>query len=396
MEEKPLLGVVDSLRASALLDESIEKLSFLAVLGLQGAAAGAAAAGAGAQLGDEISRIIEDQRRLETEYERLIAERGRLKGLANRAKLQATQARIAAVSSELRQSTKILCRNLRDSHNVAENAQRIQEERLRLQDVFAQTRGELRELSFSALSAAVADNDAREASLAELLHNEKAAQQLLQSLREELSDEKSARAVDIQSRTELINKMREDLALLRSQTHVEQRYLKKETRSRADRNNRLFSQKEHELEESILRVRRELKIERRVSKETEAYLRSRIDALERDVQGWLAKWERDPEGVLREIEGVRGARGRAAPALAAKTAAYAAHIAARDARAAADAQLVAERATQAELLHTVNAAATRIQAFFRGCRARQALRKKRKKKGRKGKKKGAKKGAKRR
>jgi hypothetical protein len=47
-----------------------------------------------------------------------------------------------------------------------------------------------------------------------------------------------------------------------------------------------------------------------VSKETEAYLRSRIDALERDVQGWLAKWERDPEGVLREIEGVRGARGR--------------------------------------------------------------------------------------
>jgi hypothetical protein len=40
MEEKPLLGVVDSLRASALLDESIEKLSFLAVLGLQGAAAG--------------------------------------------------------------------------------------------------------------------------------------------------------------------------------------------------------------------------------------------------------------------------------------------------------------------------------------------------------------------
>ena len=44
-------------------------------------------------VGDEISRIIEEQKRLEQKYEELIAQRGVLKGLSDKSKYKQNQVR---------------------------------------------------------------------------------------------------------------------------------------------------------------------------------------------------------------------------------------------------------------------------------------------------------------
>ena len=79
-------------------------------------------------VGDEISRIIDEQRRLEHRYEELIAQRGILKGLSNKSKYKQNRIEIQDVSRALRESTKNLCRNLKDNPNISGNLMKIQKE----------------------------------------------------------------------------------------------------------------------------------------------------------------------------------------------------------------------------------------------------------------------------
>jgi hypothetical protein len=96
-------------------------------------------------VGDTISRIIEEQRRLESRYETLIAQRGVLKGLANKSKYKENQHEIQEVSRALRESTKNLCRNLKDNPNISGNLLKIQQEREDLQELLDRTLDELKE-----------------------------------------------------------------------------------------------------------------------------------------------------------------------------------------------------------------------------------------------------------
>ena len=116
----------------AVLDEAVEKLTFLGsitpdVLQHRDELS--------KFVGDEISRIIVEQRHLEARYEELIAERGTLKGLANKARYKEVQQEIAEVSRSLRESTKHLCRNLKDNPNISGNLIKIQRERADLIEV---------------------------------------------------------------------------------------------------------------------------------------------------------------------------------------------------------------------------------------------------------------------
>lgn len=116
----------------ALLEEAIEKLSFLGsitpdVLTHKDELS--------KFVGDEISRIVEEQKRLETKYEELITERMSLKGLANKLQYKVVQAQISDVSRLVRESTKQLCRNLKDNPNISGNLMKIQRDRTELIEV---------------------------------------------------------------------------------------------------------------------------------------------------------------------------------------------------------------------------------------------------------------------
>ena len=68
-------------------------------------------------------------------YEALIKKRGALKGLANKSKYKETQQEIQHISRALRESTRKLCRNLKENPNVSGNLLKIQEKRQLLCDL---------------------------------------------------------------------------------------------------------------------------------------------------------------------------------------------------------------------------------------------------------------------
>jgi len=73
--------VVESARISAIVEEALEKLSFLASITPDVMAHRDELSQI---VGDEITRIIHEQRSLETRYEQLIAQRASLKALSNK------------------------------------------------------------------------------------------------------------------------------------------------------------------------------------------------------------------------------------------------------------------------------------------------------------------------
>ena len=104
------LTVIEAARISAVVEEALEKLSFLASITPDVMAHRDELSQI---VGDEITRIIQEQRGLETRYEQLISQRTSLKALSNKNKFNENQEQVKEVAKALRESTKELCRNLK-------------------------------------------------------------------------------------------------------------------------------------------------------------------------------------------------------------------------------------------------------------------------------------------
>jgi hypothetical protein len=103
---------VEAARITAVLEESLEKLSFLSSITPDVLAHRDEVS---TLVGDEIARLIGEQRALEARYEELLSQRAALKGLANKTKYRELQTETTALAFQLRESMKGLCRSLKVS-----------------------------------------------------------------------------------------------------------------------------------------------------------------------------------------------------------------------------------------------------------------------------------------
>ena len=215
---EPVLGTIEAHRTEVILEEALEKLSFLGSITpdvLQHRDELSQFVGA------EISRIIQEQRQLEKRYEELIAKRGTLKGLANKTKYKENQNEIQAVSLALRESTRNLCRNLKDNPNISGNLLKIQKERQELAELLTKTVADLRERgTFEQLARNVADALHRRDKVKELVANESALDEEVAGLDEALAREKSEFEKQKEEQTKEIDRLKAKLADMKSTTNT--------------------------------------------------------------------------------------------------------------------------------------------------------------------------------
>jgi len=109
------ISALEAYKISIVLEEFVQKLTFLDLLK--------------ANMGDEMSenqseeitKAMDEQRRLEEKYAQLVQKRGQLKGLSQKGELSETKGAILQVSKDLKQSTKKLMRQLKDNPDVLGN-----------------------------------------------------------------------------------------------------------------------------------------------------------------------------------------------------------------------------------------------------------------------------------
>lgn len=90
-------------------------------------------------VGEEISRMIKQQKQLEHRFQELIAAQPALRAMPNKANLRKNQQELQEVSDALRQATKQLCRNLKDNPNVTENMAKVAAQREQLHQLLSNT-----------------------------------------------------------------------------------------------------------------------------------------------------------------------------------------------------------------------------------------------------------------
>lgn len=227
-------------------------------------------------------------------YEELITERGALKGLANKTKYKAVQVEIQDVSNSLRESTKSLCRNLKDNPNIAGNLVKIHRERTELADVLTSTIAELAAGSgASTLAQRVTSDAAAMSAQKNVLAQERATALRVAQLDADLRSERAAHASEVAGQRREMAGLKEQLMGIRTRASVDVRFQRAEANAKSASVLREFRQREAGLDRSIQELRAKQKVEATVSKESARFLAKRQKGLREELGRWEERYDKD-------------------------------------------------------------------------------------------------------
>lgn len=297
--DRAALGPIEAQRVMAILEETNEKLAFLSsitpdVLAHREELSHLA--------GEEISRTIAEQRVLEERFEELIATRAQLKGLSNKTRYRETQAEITNLNHALRESTKNLCRSLKDNPNVGENLLKIADERERLQDLVATTISELQEGRFDSLVEEVQREKDSRSRLADVVVREKESSSKVEELADALEAEKRAHTLETEEKRESIRVIKEELQKLKMETSTRRKCAAMEADAGTAAKDRSFRHTESSLREAITELQHKMDMSAMVHDETLSFLKKQQDDLNEKSAYWAEKLASDTEAKSLELK----------------------------------------------------------------------------------------------
>jgi hypothetical protein len=303
------LTPVQAERVCAVFEETLQKLAFLGTIAPDVLAHKDELS---QFVGDEISRIIREQGKLEKEYEQLVGLRSEYKGLANKSKYRENQLALQEVSRKLRDSTKNLCRNLKENPNVGGNLIKIQQERTDIEELFQKAFEEMETAAtFQRLRKAVDADRQEEKDIANLIKREKQLAVDVKHLEEELEALKLDCVKDVKERKQQISALKKTLRTLQSTTKIRQQYAKSQSKAKMEARLRGYRAVEQGLEQDIDELDRERRLEVTVNGELVDFLSRKQRDLGDLMQAWQDKHDLDTDRKKAELEALAETRNAA-------------------------------------------------------------------------------------
>ena len=244
-------------------------------------------------------------RRNQTRYEELVYQRRNMKGFSNRLKFQANEEEIERVAQQLRQSTKVLTRNLQDNPNLEGNMQKIQGERGALETLLVNTAHELQFASFNSLEEVVEKEEKMTEHVRVVLAREKELSETVARLKQELNEERSAFEREVLSKNEKIADLKERLQEKKSETAIELRYLAKESKAKYGCTQRTRERQVRDLLDAIAQTEDELEIEKRACVMQQEFLNRKLQALTEKSQSVQLQSDKDSTEKTKMLEGLQ-------------------------------------------------------------------------------------------
>jgi IQ domain-containing protein G len=300
------LNPLEAMRAAAVLSSALERLAFLPavtpdVLAHRGEVS--------ALVGDEISRIINEQRALEQRYDTLIGVRVNLRGLANKSKFKEVQEEIAQVSADLRESLRNLCRALKDNPDIADSLALVGEERDALQALLARTLSDVKDGGhFRSLADFVQREREQRERLAEIARREDAAAREVDVLAATLKEEEDRHAYEAELKRAEINTLKERLRKLKVDTTMTLRFSRKEVAARNETLGRQFAGDEGEVAKEIEELKSQLAQESAAHETTLELLKREQEEYAKKVEEWKGRHAADMAAKAEELVKVTAAR----------------------------------------------------------------------------------------
>ena len=293
------LSVVESERVVAILEDAVEKLSFLDsitpdVLQHRDELS--------KFIGDEIQRTMNEQQGLEARYEELIEKRAAMKGMHNKNKYKEVQEEIQDISRALRESTNNLVRSLKENPNVSGNLIKVQRDRTELRDLFVRVNQELRDRgTYQAITHRVDEDNAQKIRFNQVKTREKALRDTVEKLQEQLLDEQRTFAKTTVDQKLAISQLKDELQSIKGSASTNTKFKRKESNATVASIWREFKLKERAYEDRLAESEDKLQTELVVNSQTKDFLLKKTNRLHENVIEWGEKYDADIGALDAEI-----------------------------------------------------------------------------------------------
>jgi len=328
------------------------------------------------EVGPEVTQVLDEQVLLEQQYKWVsmpLHEQQQDPGFDGDQALPDFE----TLDDELRHSTRVVCRMLREAPGIAVQLKDLGDhEPGAMMRRFLSTCLELKSQTFQKLSTSVEEEKSKEDWFLEISAREEKASQTLRQLQKEIKSEKNERERQVSARNETIQKLREELELIKTSTLAEERQLAAETKASEEADMMGFTTKETALSDELRRYVDELKNKRASNKETEESLRKKKVKYEGEAAAWISKYDADMEEKDREISALRLIYEEERKELTRLETYFNKLMAERDAALAEERKKAEERARQQAQMATLSKSATMLQKIWRGKQARREMDKK--------------------
>jgi len=335
------------------------------------------------EVGPEVAQVLDEQVTLEQQY-KFVSTPQHEQAAAGFDGDQALPD-FETLDDELRHSTRVVCRMLREAPAISERLQHTESDgpsgSMRK---YLATFLELKSQTYQKLSTSVEEEKSKEDWFLEISAREEKASQTLRQLQKEIKAEKADRERNVSARNETIQKLRNELEHIRSATLEEEKNLEAETKASDEADNLAFTTKEGTLQDELDRLVNELATKKKDNKENEDQLRKKKVKYEGEAAQWIAKYDTDMEEKDREISALRLIYEEEHKELNRLEEYFSKLMAEREAALAEERKKAEERARQQAQMATLSKAATMVQKMWRGKVQRREFEKKKSGKGGKG------------
>lgn len=384
------LTAAERICLAAVLEDAVDQL---AILGRIMPTSFQGQAGAPQIVEDEITEIVESQKRLENQFEVLNMQLAELRaaGPKSKDKLSSAQNDLQDILDELKGSHVALAKSMRQSPLTPENLTKIQGDRAFMEDVLQQTLAELLNSgSFVNLATCVVEERNKRNALQRMVKRDEMGRREIRRLQDSIRSVKREKEDEMQRRNEMIAHLKDQLQEMKAKTAMERKYVQKSSEVSVTQTKKKCDLSIKDLADEIKNVNEKINEEIRVSQDIESFLHQKQKELSEKLDYWSQKYETDYEAKKKELEILKLSKAQDFQKLQELTKMYKEYESV-----VVDDRYEKEMAKRrAEQLAEEMKACNSIQAWWRGCMVRHQIGpygKKKGKKGKKGKKSGGKK-----
>lgn len=363
------LNALQASSVRALLKSSLERIALVGVIEPE---ISRQAHELAQSVGEEVGRVIGEQRDLEQRFESLVTQRAVLQTMPNKLKLKENQRQLAEIAQRLRVTTLTLTRNLQENPSVAENMAKIAKERISLSSFLATLVTEAETNGYETLVRTANEDREKQMARSELQAKERETCNGVKLMKQTIRDEKAKHEQEMAQYRQRLVALKEAHKELNSTVTVNTRYREKEVASTNSCAARTQNERIAELERTSLKLKQRIEVEKRVSEMSRVFLKTSIDRLTKDEIRWTNKHDEETHAKDRELETLKARYQTDAAKVLEVEQKYQQEVAAKDLRLAEEKRLKEAAIAGRQSEETRERAALKIQALFRGHKARAA------------------------
>eukprot|EP00344_Euplotes_crassus_P011949 CAMPEP_0196997718 /NCGR_PEP_ID=MMETSP1380-20130617/3258_1 /TAXON_ID=5936 /ORGANISM="Euplotes crassus, Strain CT5" /LENGTH=348 /DNA_ID=CAMNT_0042414037 /DNA_START=103 /DNA_END=1149 /DNA_ORIENTATION=+ len=253
-------------------------------------------------MSEEISRVMTEQRNLEKKYARLGQQRSQLKGLQNKEKLQEVIEEIKETARELKDSTRALCRVLKDNPDINGNQIKIRNDRMELIAIAEDLLVQMKDLSYQKFKDTIIEGHENNEKLGKLRKEEKELQTKIKNITTEHNEKDEESLLEFEETEKEIKLLEKTLNDSKTDSDLLLKYLQDKADGEEICQLRGFEQKETVLEDEIRELEDKINREKQVSDKIKTFLLAKKQELENEAEEWDVKNKQETDKLTQEIK----------------------------------------------------------------------------------------------